>query len=74
LACLDIETVMEAGKKTVRKMSSAQLGAVRALPLEGYEIHLGRTTGPDMVAAVRRHQNGTEDGAVSGRRQSDRQL
>ena len=34
------------------------------LPLEGYEIHLGRTTGPD-TARPSAIINGVEDGAVS---------
>ncbi|RAZ77171.1 cobyric acid synthase [Mesorhizobium atlanticum] len=61
LGLLDIETVMEP-EKTVRNSSarSVQFG----LPLEGYEIHLGRTTGPD-TARPSTILNGAEDGAVS---------
>ncbi|MDX8444831.1 cobyric acid synthase [Mesorhizobium captivum] len=61
LGLLDIETVMEP-EKTVRNSSarSVQFG----LPLEGYEIHLGRTTGPD-TARPSAIINGVEDGAVS---------
>ncbi|TIP83033.1 MAG: cobyric acid synthase [Mesorhizobium sp.] len=61
LGLLDVETVMEP-EKTVRNVSarSPQFD----LPLEGYEIHLGRTTGPDTLrpSAV---INGAADGAVS---------
>ncbi|RVC75044.1 cobyric acid synthase, partial [Mesorhizobium sp. M4A.F.Ca.ET.022.05.2.1] len=61
LGLLDIETVMEP-EKTVRNVSARSVQF--DLPLEGYEIHLGRTTGPDMArpSAI---INGIEDGAVS---------
>ncbi|MBZ9941820.1 cobyric acid synthase [Mesorhizobium sp. BR1-1-13] len=61
LGLLDIETVMEP-EKTVRNVSARSVPF--DLPLEGYEIHLGRTTGPDMLrpSAI---INGVEDGAVS---------
>ncbi|TPN59571.1 cobyric acid synthase [Mesorhizobium sp. B1-1-4] len=61
LGLLDIETVMEP-EKTVRNVSARSVPF--DLPLEGYEIHLGRTTGPDMLrpSAI---INGAEDGAVS---------
>jgi adenosylcobyric acid synthase len=61
LGLLDIETVMEP-EKTVRnsRAHSVQFD----LPLEGYEIHLGRTTGPD-TARPSAILNGVEDGAVS---------
>lgn len=61
LGLLDVETVMEP-EKTVRNVSarSTHFDA----PLEGYEIHLGRTVGPDCLrpAAV---IDGIEDGATS---------
>ncbi len=61
LGLLDVETVMEP-EKTVRNVTahSVRFGT----PLSGYEIHLGRTAGPDCtrpVAVV----NGVEDGATS---------
>jgi len=61
LGLLDIETVMEP-EKTVRNSSARSVPF--DLPLEGYEIHLGRTTGPDTTrpSAV---VNGVEDGAIS---------
>ncbi|MEI9409442.1 cobyric acid synthase [Mesorhizobium salmacidum] len=61
LGLLDIETVMEP-EKTVRNVSARSVPF--DLPLEGYEIHLGRTTGPDTVrpSAI---INGIEDGAIS---------
>ncbi|MBN9221660.1 MAG: cobyric acid synthase [Mesorhizobium sp.] len=61
LGLLDVETVMEP-EKTVRNVIAR---SVRYdLPLEGYEIHLGRTTGPD-TARPSAIINGIEDGAVS---------
>ncbi|MBA3448676.1 MAG: cobyric acid synthase [Pseudaminobacter sp.] len=61
LGLLDIETVMEP-EKTVRNVTahSTHFG----VPLEGYEIHLGRTSGPDCLrpAAI---INGSDDGATS---------
>ncbi|MER9950322.1 cobyric acid synthase [Mesorhizobium sp. M0047] len=61
LGLLDIETVMEP-EKTVRNVSARSV--LFDLPLEGYEIHLGHTTGPDTLrpSAV---INGVDDGAVS---------
>lgn len=61
LGLLDVETVMEP-EKTVRNVSARSVQF--DLPLEGYEIHLGRTTGPDTMrpSAI---INGVEDGAVS---------
>ncbi|MER8581038.1 cobyric acid synthase [Mesorhizobium sp. M1423] len=61
LGLLDVETVMES-EKTVRNVSARSVPF--DLPLEGYEIHLGRTTGPDTLrpSAV---INGVDDGAIS---------
>ncbi|WP_322414603.1 cobyric acid synthase [Mesorhizobium huakuii] len=61
LGLLDVETVMEP-EKTVRNVSAHSLQF--DLPLEGYEIHLGRTTGPDTMrpSAI---INGVADGAIS---------
>ncbi|MER9305683.1 cobyric acid synthase [Mesorhizobium sp. M0293] len=61
LGLLDVETVMEP-EKTVRNVSARSV--LFDLPLEGYEIHLGHTTGPDTLrpSAV---INGVDDGAVS---------
>jgi adenosylcobyric acid synthase len=61
LGLLEVETEM-APEKTVRNSSARSLeyGA----PLSGYEIHLGRTTGPDCVrpaVAI----DGRADGAIS---------
>lgn len=61
LGLLDVETVMEP-EKTVR--TSNARSAVFDLPLEGYEIHLGRTTGPDCRRPATIINN-APDGAVS---------
>ncbi|TFF25008.1 cobyric acid synthase [Jiella endophytica] len=60
LGLLDVETVM-APQKTVRP-SRAETPA--GLPLEGYEIHLGRTGGPDCARPVAL-LDGEPDGATS---------
>ena len=61
LGLLDIETVMEP-EKTVRNVTARSLQF--DVPLSGYEIHLGRTTGADCLrpSAV---INGVEDRARS---------
>lgn len=61
LGLLDIETVMEP-EKTVRNVEARSVRYDE--PLAGYEIHLGRTTGPDCsrpTAVI----NGVDDGATS---------
>jgi adenosylcobyric acid synthase len=61
LGLLDIETVMEP-EKTVRNVTAHSLAF--DTPLSGYEIHLGRTTGPDCLRPAT-IINGVEDGATS---------
>ncbi|MEQ8480448.1 MAG: cobyric acid synthase [Hoeflea sp.] len=61
LGLLDIETVM-APEKTVRKIVARS--APDDLPLEGYEIHLGVTAGPDCARPVT-VLDGRPDGATS---------
>lgn len=64
LGLLDVETVLEP-EKTVRNVSARSIAF--DLPLDGYEIHLGRTSGPDCgrpVAVI----DGVEDGATSSDR------
>ncbi|WP_375249069.1 cobyric acid synthase [Sphingomonas sp.] len=60
LGLLDVETVLTADK-TLTEVSGAALGA----PFRGYEIHLGRTTGPDTATPVGRLTNGRGEGAMS---------
>jgi adenosylcobyric acid synthase len=61
LGLLDVETVMEP-EKTVRNVTAHSVAF--GTPLSGYEIHLGRTIGPDCLrpAAV---IDGVDDGATS---------
>ena len=61
LGLLDVETVMAADKTVSRSQgSSAPYGAA----VEGYEIHMGRTTGPDSQRPLMM-LDGHGDGAVS---------
>ena len=62
LGLLDVETVMEPEKRLAN--SKAVSLAYESVPLEGYEIHLGRTAGPDQerpYVAI----EGRGDGAMS---------
>jgi adenosylcobyric acid synthase len=61
LGLLDIETIMEP-EKTVRNVSARSIAF--ETPLTGYEIHLGRTTGPDCLRPTALIDN-VEDGARS---------
>ncbi|MDH6232683.1 adenosylcobyric acid synthase [Mesorhizobium soli] len=61
LGMLDIETVMEP-EKTVRNSTARSVHF--DTPLEGYEIHLGATAGPDCLRPVTVINN-TDDGATS---------
>jgi len=61
LGLLDIETIMEP-EKTVR--SAVARSVHFNAPLEGYEIHLGRTAGPDCARPVA-IIDGQPDGATS---------
>jgi adenosylcobyric acid synthase len=61
LGLLDVETVMEP-EKTVRNVAARSVRF--GMPLEGYEIHLGRTTGPD-TARPATIIDGADDGATS---------
>ncbi len=61
LGLLDVETEMLT-EKTVRPLQGVCLE--NGQPVEGYEIHMGRTTGSDTRRRYIRTENG-EDGAVS---------
>ena len=60
LGLLDVETVLS-GEKTLRQVSGEALGQ----PFDGYEIHLGQTSGPDSARPVVRFADGRTDGAIS---------
>ena len=62
LGLLDVETVMEAGK-SVRPVAGTC--ARSGVPLAGYEIHMGATTGPDTARPFAHLAGGRPDGAVS---------
>ncbi len=62
LGLLDIETVLEGEKITRNSQARSLLKGI--LPLDGYEIHIGRTKGPDCERPMIRSENGV-DGAVS---------
>ena len=61
LGLLDVETVMTADKRltTVRATHAAS-----GLPFDGYEIHIGRTDGPDRARPFA-HVEGRPEGAVT---------
>jgi adenosylcobyric acid synthase len=54
LGLLPVETVFSAEKRTAQVRGSSLLPWGRGLPLEGYEIHMGRTSplAPDSPVAV----------------------
>jgi adenosylcobyric acid synthase len=60
LNLLDVDTVL-GGDKVLRQVTGEALGA----RFSGYEIHLGRTTGPDTERPVGRIDDGRGDGAMS---------
>lgn len=62
LGLLDVDTIM-APEKTVRTTDAET--AEGGLPLSGYEIHLGVTSGPDCARPFA-FSNGRPEGAVSG--------
>jgi adenosylcobyric acid synthase len=62
LGLLDIETVLE-GDKVL--LPAEGFGAQDRVPFSGYEMHLGRTSGPDCARPVLRFSGGRSDGAVS---------
>jgi adenosylcobyric acid synthase len=67
LGLLDVETVM-AGDKTLRKTTGRTAGDDAAfgsgIGVDGYEIHMGQTDGPDRVRSWL-DLNGMADGAIS---------
>jgi adenosylcobyric acid synthase len=61
LGLLDLETTLS-GKKRLERARGVTFDGV---PFEGYEMHLGRTEGPDCDHAFAVFDNGSREGAVS---------
>ncbi len=62
LGLLDVETMLM-GDKTLRRVEGESLLSGR--PFHGYEMHIGRTEGPDCARPLLRLSDGRLDGAVS---------
>ena len=62
LGLLDVETVLTPYKTLVEVRGET---VTDGLPLSGYEMHIGRTTGPDAARPLVRYGDGRVDGAVS---------
>jgi adenosylcobyric acid synthase len=62
LGLLDVETVLH-GDKVLVDISGAS--ADGTAPFKGYEMHIGRTTGPGCTRPLLRFADGREEGAVS---------
>jgi adenosylcobyric acid synthase len=62
LGLIDVETIL-AGEKTLRAASGICLANGAAF--SGYEMHIGRTHGPDCGRPLLRFADGREDGAIS---------
>ena len=60
LGLLNVDTVL-GGDKMLRQTRGDALGAA----FEGYEIHLGQTTGPDTLRPIGHRADGMPEGAVS---------
>ncbi len=65
LGLIDVETVL-AGEKALRAVAGTCLA--NGAPFSGYEMHVGRTRGPDCARPLLRFADGREDGAISPRR------
>ena len=61
LGLLNVETLMTPDKHLTRVTATH---AASNLPIDGYEIHIGRTTGPDCARPFA-HINGIPEGAIS---------
>jgi adenosylcobyric acid synthase len=62
LGLLDVVTQMS-GQKMLKAVSG--VCAATGLRFEGYEMHIGRTAGPDCARPMLRYADGREDGAIS---------
>jgi adenosylcobyric acid synthase len=61
LGFLDVETVMTGDKRLSRCVATHE---ATGIPMHGYEIHIGKTGGPDCARPFAR-QNGAPEGAIS---------
>ncbi len=62
LGLLDVETVIGGDKSLIETTGSERL---TGMPVRGYEMHMGRTTGPDTRTPWLTLDDGKVDGAVS---------
>ncbi|HYH37960.1 MAG TPA: cobyric acid synthase [Azospirillum sp.] len=62
LGLLDVETVLS-GPKVLTE--AAGIDTATGVPVAGYEMHMGRTDGPDCARPMLRLDGGAPDGAVS---------
>ena len=62
LGLLDVETALT-GEKTLERVEGANV--LNGAPFAGYEMHVGRTTGPDCARPLLRFADGRLDGAVA---------
>jgi adenosylcobyric acid synthase len=62
LGLLDVETRLT-GEKLLREVSGE--GSVSGVPFKGYEMHVGRTAGPDCQRPMLNFVDGRTDGAAS---------
>ena len=62
LGLLDVETILD-GEKALRPVAGVCLANGAAF--SGYEMHIGRTRGPDCARPLLRYVDGREDGAIS---------
>jgi adenosylcobyric acid synthase len=62
LGLLDVETVLT-GEKTLTRVAGTSLPD--GVPFRGYEMHVGRTGGPDCARPLLRFADGQPDGAIS---------
>ena len=62
LGLIDVETILTS-EKALRSVSGICL--VNGAPFSGYEMHVGRTRGPDCARPLLRFADGRQDGAIS---------
>jgi adenosylcobyric acid synthase len=62
LGLLDVQTVLS-NNKTLTEVSG--ISVTGGAPFHGYEMHVGRTSGPDCERPLLRFANGRTDGATS---------